>query len=341
MKCVAIENAKNLVIKEIEEPISNGKDVLIHVEKCGICGSDIHNWDAGEPKGLVMGHEFCGTVIDPGSREDLTVGDKVTALPISPCGVCDACITGNPQYCQSTWSEAIGLSLENPGGFTSKILVRPDMVLKVPDNMSDIETAMVEPLGVALHAVHLANIQVGAKVLVIGGGIIGLTCAQLAKKEGASSVILTETNPARGDKAIALGVVDEYYLATDEKTVPELISKTGGGFDVVLECVGNAPAVNSSFTLVKPGGTVVLVGVSNEALSIYTILPVMKELTIKGAIGYTKKEFADCISLISDKMVDVKKFYSKEVSLEEVQGAFEELTSGTTDAIKIIVDPNK
>lgn len=341
MKCVAIESAKNLVLKDIEEPISNGKDILIHVEKCGICGSDIHNWHAGEPKGLIMGHEFCGTVIDPGIRDDLVVGNRVTALPISPCGRCDACTTGNPQYCTNTWSEAIGLSVANPGGFTSKILVRPDMVLKVPDNMTSIEAAMVEPLAVGLHAVHLANIQVGAKVLVIGGGIIGLTCAELSKKEGASLVVVTETNAARGEKAVSLGVSDEYYLASDEKTIPELLTKTSGGFDVVLECVGNAPAVNSAFTLVKPSGTVVLVGVSSEPISIYTVLPVMKELKVQGAIGYTKKEFADCISLIANKKVNVKRYFSKEVSLEGVQDAFKELTSGTTEAIKIIVDPNK
>ena len=112
MKCVEITKEKFLTVSEIEKPMSEDGSVIIKVESCGICGSDIHYWDTGEPKKLVMGHEFCGQVVDPGKRQDLKVGDKVTGLPISPCGMCEACKTGNPQYCPSTWAEAVGLSLK-------------------------------------------------------------------------------------------------------------------------------------------------------------------------------------------------------------------------------------
>ncbi len=111
MKCVKIKDVREFEIGDIEEPQKDGDNVIVDVLKAGICGSDIHYWDAGMPKGLVMGHEFCGIVTDPGSREDLKVGDKVTALPISPCGKCHACLTGNPQYCPQTWTYALGLSL--------------------------------------------------------------------------------------------------------------------------------------------------------------------------------------------------------------------------------------
>ena len=116
MKCVALKGVKEFEIKEIEEPKKENGKVMIEITKSGICGSDIHNFDMGNPIGVVMGHEFCGTVIDSGDRDDLNIGDRVTALPISPCGHCSACLSGNSQYCLETWNQAIGLSVNNPGG---------------------------------------------------------------------------------------------------------------------------------------------------------------------------------------------------------------------------------
>lgn len=341
MKAVAIKGKREFEIKEIEEPVSNGDDVLINVRRTGICGSDIHYWEAGGPVGLVMGHEYSGTVYDNGSREDLKIGDRVTALPISPCGKCPACLRGNVQFCPDTWTYATGLSLTNPGGLAPKMAIRPDMVLKVPDNITDEEVAMVEPTAVGLHAIHLADIKVGDKVLVIGGGIIGLVSAMFAKLEGASYVAISETNEARGKKALELNVCDEWFDAKKESTIPNLMEQTSGGFDVVIECCGNAPAVTSAFSLAKPGGTVVLVGVSLGSINIPTVIAVMHELSVKGAIGYTKEEFKTCIDLISSKQIDVMKFVGGIVGLNDVQKSYETLTSGTSDIVKILVDPNK
>ena len=288
-----------------------------------------------------MGHEFVGRVVDCGDRSDLKVGDRVTALPISPCGKCEACRNGDVQFCPHTWEEAVGLSLNNPGGLTNMIAIRSDMVIKVPDGVADEEMAMVEPMAVGLHAAHLGRIAVGDDVLIIGGGIIGLASAMFAKKEGAQYVALTETNEARGEKSVSLGVADEWFNATSEEIVPKLMEKTNGGFDVVIECVGNSAAVNSAISLVKPGGIVVLVGVSNEAVPTYTVMAVMKELVLQGAIAYTYNEFNSVINLIANKKIDVMKFVDDIVPLEGVQNAYERLTSGTDSAIKILVDPTK
>lgn len=337
MKCVAIKGVKEFEVKEIETPEKENGKVLINVKKTGICGSDIHYWDLGNPVGLVMGHEYAGVVLDNGGRSDLNVGDRVTALPISPCGKCEACLKGNVQYCAETWTYASGLSLDNSGGLAPMLKVRSDMVMKLPDTMSDEEGAMVEPTAVGFHAVNLADIKVGDSVLVVGGGIIGLVSAMFAKKSGASKVVVSETNEGRGEKAVALGVADAWV---DAKNQDEM-NKYAGSFDRVIECCGNAPAVNSALTLVKAGGTVVLVGVSMGAINYMSIAHVMRELTVKGAIAYTKEEFAKCIRMIANKEIDVLKFVSKVVSLDEVQASYEELTSGESSAIKILVDPNK
>lgn len=337
MKCVAIKDKRLFEIKEIEEPTSRAGSVVVDVKKCGICGSDIHYWEMGSPVGLVMGHEYVGVVTDPGCRSDLKVGDRVTALPISPCMKCSACLSGNVQYCLSTWTQATGLALTNPGALAPKMDIRPDMVIKVPDTLTDNEVAMTEPTAVGLHAVHLANIKVGAKVLVIGGGIIGLVSAMLAKKEGASYVAVSETNEKRGEKAVSLGVADAWFDAKSKDVIATLSEKN---FDVVLDCSGNSAAVSTAITVVRPGGCVVLVGVAMESITIPSVLAVMKELTIKGAIAYTRSEFETCLSLMKNKQIDVLKFVDDVVGLEEVQASYERLTSGTDEAVKILVDPN-
>ncbi len=337
MKSVAIKDKKQFEIKEIEEPVKEEGKVLIDVQKTGICGSDIHYWDLGMPVGLVMGHEYSGKVLDNGGRVDLQKGDRVTALPISPCGKCEACLRGDIHYCKETWAHASGLSLDNPGGLAPMLKVRSDMVFKLPDNMSDEEGALVEPTAVGYHAVNLAHLQVGDEVLVVGGGIIGLMCALFAKKSGASKVVVSETNEKRGQKAVQLGVADEWINAKDEEVMKNYDSK----FDKVLECCGNAPAVNSAMNLVKPGGIVVLVGVSMLPINFMSMQAVMKEITLVGAIAYKKDEFAKCINMIANKEIDVLKFVSKTITLEEVQEAYEELSSGESNAIKILVDPKK
>lgn len=341
MKAAILEDIKKFKIADVDAPKPDNNKVIIDIIKTGICGSDIHNWDAGEPKGLIMGHEFTGKVVNPGSRTDLKIGDRVTALPISPCGNCEACETGNPQYCSETWTHAIGLSLDNPGGLTSTIAIRPDMVLKLPDNVTDEEGAMVEPTAVGLHAVHLADIRVGDKVLIVGGGIIGLVSAMFAKLEGAEFVAVSETNEARGKKSVKLNVADEWFNAKDENFLNNIFTKIPNGFDVVIDCSGTTKAVESELMTVKPGGTIVLVGVSPKPIEFASVIAVMKELTIKGAIAYTKEEFKNCISLMANKKIDVMKFVDDIVPLEETQKAYERLTSGTDDAVKIMIDPKK
>jgi len=340
MKCVAINGKRKLVQTTIENPRSKDGSVVIDVKKCGICGSDIHYWDMGLPRELVMGHEFCGVVTNPGSRSDLKIGDRVTALPISPCGECEPCRTGNPQYCTKTWDHAIGLSLTNPGAYAEKTSIRPDLAIKVPSNITDSEVAMVEPSAVALHAVDLADIKIGSKVLVIGAGIIGDLTAMFAKMNGASYVALSEANPKRGEKAVKLGVADEYFYALDENWATNVRKNCPEGFDYVFDCCGNSPAVSSGIVAAKPNGTLVLVGVSMDNITIPSILVVTKEMRLLGAIGYTEKEFRECIRLMAERKIDTLKFVDDIIGLNGVQKAFERLTSGEDNAVKILIDPS-
>lgn len=341
MKCAKIVGQKLIETVNVDEPNYNKKFVSLKVKKAGICGSDIHNWDIGAPVDLIMGHEFCGIVENPGTREDLKVGDRVTALPISPCGKCKACKTGNVQYCPNTWKYAVGLAVTNQGSYAERTAVRPDMVVKVPDSLTDDEVAMVEPTAVALHAIHLADIKVGDNVLVIGAGVIGDLCAMFAKKNGANYVAISETNEKRGRKAVELACADEFFDAKNPEFYQNVLKNNPFGFDVVIDCSGNSKAVESALVTARPNATVVLVGVSLLPIEMPSALAVTKELVLKGAIAYTEDEFKECISLMERKNIDVSIFVDDIVSLDDVQKSFERLTSGDDDAIKILIDPTK
>ena len=339
MKCVKIKGEKRLEIATIKKPVSKNGSVIIRVKACGICGSDLHYFEAGEPLELIMGHEFAGEVVDPGDRSDLKVGDRVTGLPISPCLECEACKTGNVQYCVKTWQDAVGLSLTNSGGLAEYLSCRSDMVKKIPDKVTFQDATLVEPSAVSLHAINLANIKVGDKVLIIGGGIIGLMAAEFAKLNGASYIALMETNMKRARKALKYGVINEIFNASDTNVISKALKKTNGGYDKVIECCGNQYAVSEAIMSVKPGGTIVLVGVSMIPISVPMVASVMREVTMKGAIAYTEAEFETCIELIEKKIINVHKYIDKRVNLENVKEAYLDLISGKTDNIKIIVKP--
>ena len=343
MKCVAIAGPKKLVVESREALVGKPGYILIDVIKAGICGSDIHYWVSGEPKGLVMGHEFSGIVIDNGGSKKFKEGDRVTALPISPCLKCNECRSGNVQICEHTWEDAIGLSLKYPGGFGGRVLVREDMVRHLPDNVTFETGAMIEPAAVALRAVNISNVKKGDRALVIGGGIIGLLTAYFLKLRGASYVAVSETNPARGEKSVKLGVADEWFNALDPKLPEKLLAKTecGNGFDVVADCCGNSPALTSGIVFTRPNGNLVMVGISLGNVSVPLVSAVMKEINIKGSIAYKPIEFDAVIKLASDKKINLEKFVDDIVTLEDVQHSFERLTSGSDSAVKILVDPNK
>ena len=341
MRSVVIKGVKALEVETREKLLPKEGYVLIEVLKAGICGSDIHYWDLGDPKGLVMGHEFCGIVLDNGGCERFNVGDRVTALPISPCMKCEECKKSDIQICAETWTYAVGLSLDNPGAFSERVLVREDMVRLLPDSINDKVGAMIEPAAVSYRAVNLSDVNEGDKVLVVGGGIIGLLCAMFAKSRGAGYVALTETNEARGEKAFKLGVCDEWFNALDENLNEKVMSKTENGFDVVFDCCGNSPALSSAIMFTKPDGNLILVGISMGLVNIPLVAGIMKEINIKGTIGYSAHDFDEVIRLASTNEINLEKFVDDVVSLEEVQEAFERLTSGNDSAVKILVDPKK
>jgi threonine dehydrogenase-like Zn-dependent dehydrogenase len=240
--------------------------------------------------------------------------------------------------CESGMANIMGAGF--PGAYAEYFLARPDMVRKLPDSLDDDLATMIEPTAVAMRAVYQAGIKPGAKVLITGGGIIGLLCASWARLAGAGTIVMTEVNPLRLEYARTKGEADEVLDGKDEQLLPKLMQLSGGGFDVALECTGVTQGIDTAIFTVKPSRRIVLVSVSFAPVAISTFMIFLKELELKGTAAYTK-EFDICMDLLAKHKIDVKKYISDTVSFAGVQEGFERLTSGKTSDVKILINPNK
>ncbi|WP_094607539.1 putative zinc-type alcohol dehydrogenase-like protein YdjJ [Sporomusa silvacetica DSM 10669] len=336
MKVVVLEGTHKLAVGTAETPKPDGYHVLIQIDKTGICGSETHFWyDIGDSmKGTVLGHEYCGTVLDPGANKDLKVGDRVTSEAMG-CGKCDLCRAGHQNVCFDT-----PLLM---GGFGEVAICVPDAAVKVPDNVSSIEAAMVEPIATSLHAVNRANIKIGDKVCIIGGGIIGLGVASFAKMNGASKVVLVEANMEKAKKILAMGDVDAIFDALDENCVEKLKEYTGGpGFDVAFECSGAGPAVATAIKVVKRATKVMLVGGSPaDTNGIPLSHALLGEVNLITVYAYSRDEFLRVMEAMGEGRINAEKYATKIVTLDEVPQVFEDLRNRRIDDVKVIIDVAK
>ncbi|MBQ1334937.1 MAG: alcohol dehydrogenase catalytic domain-containing protein, partial [Clostridia bacterium] len=155
--------------KDFPDPVKDGKRPIMKVEYCGICGSDIHSWEKCDPVGLVLGHEFSGRIVDPGDRADLKVGDKVTCVPITPCGECEWCKSGRTFMCGNNLYAPGTFFVDKPGALAEYFQpLKSEYIKKVPDNVPLYVVAMVEPSGIGLRACQAIDVGPGDKVLVAG-----------------------------------------------------------------------------------------------------------------------------------------------------------------------------
>ena len=184
------------------------------------------------------------------------------------------------------------------------------------------------------------------KVALVTSGTrgIGLQCVKTLAENGATVYIAARRLDAANEICEELSklnykVKSVYFDATKEDSMAKMLTKTNGGFDKVIECCGSAPAVSEALMAVEPGGTVVLVGVSATPITIPTVIGVMRELKLLGAIAYTPEEFDTCLKLIAQKKINVTKYIDDLVPLEAVQESFERLTSGKDSAVKIVIKP--
>lgn len=331
MRAAAWMAPETLALVEREVPTASAGQAVVEVAACGICGSDLHSFRHGlaVSPGRVMGHEFCGTVIQAPGVDGIAVGDRVAVRPLIPCGSCDHCLAGKVQLCEGAHSDDIGYG--SPGAFAERVLVPSAVVGRtlfvLPAEVSDAAGALVEPLAVALHAVRLAAVAPGDIVLVMGAGTIGLGVTRLLKLGGAGTVVVAEISARRRQQALALGadrVVDP--LAEDVTGIMRSITGPGAyglgaRTDVVFECAGAQAAVATALKSVRQGGTIVLSGIFGAEVGVRLDRVVEKELRIQGTVAYAD-EFPAVIEHLVSGALRADAFVSHTYPLERIAEAF-------------------
>lgn len=339
MKRLEFDTAGKAIVTQVDIPKVTGKNVLIKVEYCGLCGSDLHNFEDGNHQGVVPGHEFAGTIEDPGDSK-WKKGQRVTYFPQNPCGECPSCKKGLINLCTNNQVSNFGLTKDYPGALAEYVLCRDDLVLPIPDSMSFQEAALCEPIAVSFHAVRRAGVEPGDKVLITGGGPIGLMAAAVAKFNGATDIAVVETNEKRLNKAREL-MGDCVFDGKDEKLIEKLMIFSQGGFDCAVECAGPGAAIDTCIFTVKPRGTIALTGVSIKPETTFLVYALIRELSLVGSMCYID-EFERTIDIVGRGLLgDVMRFVTRVITLEEVEGAMQALEALSTDDIKILVDCTK
>lgn len=345
MKAAILTGARSIEIKDIDEPQLTSGDIKIEVLSCGVCGSDIHMWQAGhgwsdshEP--FVMGHEFCGSVIDAGDS-NFKKGDRVVFWANLYCGKCEMCRQGLEHLCHEVnGKNYIGFVCN--GGYAQYFVGKSRNAYKLPDSVSDVAAATIDPLMVAYHAVKRANIKLNDKVLITGSGIIGNFIAALAKKSGASLVAMTKISDKKIVRSRELGFVDAYFDANKDNLREDLINVSQGGFDIAFEAVGNSLALNTCIDDVKSGSRVVMIGNSlSEYVDFAMNKAVLHELSLLGSVSCTEKEFSDTINLISSGTIVPEDFVTDIVSLDKLQEIMLRLTAVDDPILKAVIMPNR
>lgn len=343
MKAAVLEGPRHIAVKSVPVPEVGEGEIMIRVSACGVCGSDIHMWKTGrgwgEDRGdFIMGHEFCGVVVDPGDSR-FAIGDRVVFWANLYCGQCDMCRSGQEQLCRDVnGTNYIGFVCN--GAYAEYFVGKALNAYKLPDAVSDVAAGLIDPLMVAWHAVIKSGLRLRDRVLVVGDGIIGQMIGALARKAGASVVALSKINDRRIARAREIGDFDLYFDGNDPDRAQIMQAASEGGFDIAFEVVGAADALSACMDGVKPGGTVVMIGNSiNPDVRFELNRAVLREIRLIGSVSCTEKEFRETIDLIAQGVIDPEKYVTDIFPLEKLQHAFERLASETDPVLKIVVRP--
>jgi L-iditol 2-dehydrogenase len=330
MKALRLHATGDLRYHDEPLPVPGDGEQLVRVKAVGICGSDLL-WfseagigDAQLDRPLVLGHEFAGVTEN---------GESVAVDPAIPCGACEFCERGHPNLCE----QIIFAGHSSQDGALREWLAWPERQLfPIPESLTSADGAMLEPLGVAIHAVNLGKLQVGMTVGVFGCGPIGLLTIQLARLSGVSDIIATDLLPHRVEAATSLGA-QHAFLVSNRLEPDQLRAATGGrGLDVAFDMAGEQEAVDDAFAATIPGGKVILTGIPPNDQTLFMASEARRKgLTIK-MVRRMKHTYPRAIEFVSKGLVDVRSLVTHRFSLEHAAEAFE--IAKRREGLKIIIE---
>ncbi|MFC3831473.1 MULTISPECIES: zinc-dependent alcohol dehydrogenase [Deinococcus] len=331
----------HIEVGEILKPVPGPGDVLIRVGANSICGSDLHYWHEGKIGSAVVagaftpGHEFAGTVVEgSGAAHGLPDGTLVAVDPAQPCGHCFWCHEGNHHLCPNM--VFVGAP-PYAGAMAQYIAVPASSVYPVPDGFTAAQAALLEPLGVAMHALDLAKLRPGTHLAILGAGTIGLYVLMLARISGALTLSVIDPLAYRREKALSLGATAAYpdvpsYLAAVQDTPTR-------GADVVVEATTSPLGPRHATEAARIGGKVILVGIPDgDEFTLTGSLVRRKGLTIKLSrrMGHI---YPRAIEYVRSGRIDVTAIVTHTLPLSQVRPAFEMLAAYRDDAIKVVLEP--
>jgi threonine dehydrogenase-like Zn-dependent dehydrogenase len=354
-----VARSGTLTCEEIPEPTPGLGQVLVKTLCCGICGSDLHALHhfermvdnarraggamgaAFDPKaGMVMGHEFSAEILDygPGTPARIRTGARVVSMPVlvGPAG-----------------PVTVGYSNDYPGGYSERMLLSSDLLLEVPNGLSDRQAAMTEPFAVGAHAVAKAALDEDAAFLVIGCGPVGLAVIASLKALGLGPVTAADYSPARRAMAQTMGadiIVDPAKESPHQKWadmgvaasgLEQMMARMAGQVPkraIIFECVGVPGILQSLIEAVPPGSQIVVAGVCMEADRFEPAMAITKQLDFRFVLGYSPEEFAGTLCDIAEGRINVAPVITSAVGLEGVAGAFAALADPEAQ-VKVVVEP--
>ena len=337
----AVNHGKaDLRVEQVKVPEPGPSEALVEVSHCGVCGSDLHfileGW--GRPGGI-HGHEWSGTVVAVGPDvSQWKVGDRVVGGPGSGCGECEMCRTRRPSLCHNRWTPGTGAPSQ--GAFARYTKSQEDSLIAVPAGLALRIAALTEPLSVAVHGVAMSGAQPGQRVLVSGGGPIGLLTTAVLKAGGVDDITVSEPAERRRQRALEVGAAAA--LVPDQLPQPpampmELVEDP---FDVVIECSGNASAQENGLFLLGRAGTLVFVGAGMGRPRIDPNRILLNELVVTGSNEYWTGDFERSLELLgSDQLPLDQLIEPDDVALQELFESMKKLAAGEIPG-KLMVAPS-
>ena len=319
---VLVRSIDDITLEEAPVPRPGDNELLIRSTVVGVCGSDTHAALGHHPFIALPyrpGHEVVGVVEATGARAGgFAPGDRVIIEPNLYCGRCAQCRSGRYNVCRQL--EVFGC--QTPGGMAELFTIAAGRVHRVPDEMSDLQAALVEPLATPVHAVAKAGDLTGRTVAVLGAGPIGLLVLAAARHAGAAGIIATDLLDTKRERAVRLGA-DEALPADAADLTEQAQAVLGGPADVVFDCVAREQSMAQAVDLVAKGGRIIVVGVGAAgATPIRLDLVQDREIRIEGSLMYTAGDYRAAIDLITSGVVDAEAIVTATYPLEEAGEAF-------------------
>ncbi len=329
MKTLRLHAPHELRYHDEPTPQLAAGEVLLRVKAVGICGSDLHWFQEGNigdtslDHPLILGHEF--TAITP-------AGERVAVEPSIACDQCEYCQRGDPNLCENLIFAGHGV---HDGALRQQMAWPERCLFRIPDDLSDAEATLLEPLGIALHAVDLGKLQVGMRVGVFGAGPIGLLILQLARLSGIHEVVVTDKLPHRLEAARALGASAVIRAETPAEQ-QDVLSATGGrGVDVAFEAAGDNAAVGTAVACARAGGIVILAGIpADDQTSFSASTARRKGLSLK-LVRRMKHTYPRAIQLVESRQINLKPLVTHTFPFEQATQAFD--LAARREGLKVVV----